>query len=134
VNRFIGYSPVVTTISYSTLKITENVTHKATSSTSIVTVYVRVVPETCMMCCLAKWVVPCLAPIFRLLGGVYRAVAWQWSPGSDPIIVAFRRHVTILYSKSISTEYIVIFWFMTPCNLVYGQLLFGGTRCLHSQG
>jgi hypothetical protein len=28
-------------------------------------------------CCLAKWLVPCLAPLFRLLGGVYRAVAWQ---------------------------------------------------------
>jgi hypothetical protein len=32
-----------------------------------------------MNCCLAKWVVPCLAPLFRLLGGVYRAIAWQWA-------------------------------------------------------
>jgi hypothetical protein len=36
-----------------------------------------------------------LAHLFRLLGGVYRAVAWQWTPGSDSTIVAFRRHVTI---------------------------------------
>jgi hypothetical protein len=46
--------------------------------------------------CLAKWVVPCLAPLFRLLGGVYQGVAWQWTPSSDSTIVAFRRHVTIL--------------------------------------
>jgi hypothetical protein len=31
-----------------------------------------------------------------LLGGVYLAVAWQWTPGSNSIIAAFRRHVTIL--------------------------------------
>jgi hypothetical protein len=29
------------------------------------------------------------------LGGVYRAVFWQWTPGFDSIITAFRRHVTI---------------------------------------
>jgi hypothetical protein len=38
-------------------------------------VYARVVPETCMNRCLAKQLVPCLAPLFRLLGGIYWAVA-----------------------------------------------------------
>jgi hypothetical protein len=48
-----------------------------------------------MSCCLAKWVVPYLAPLLRLLGGVYRAVAWQWTPGSDSTIAVLGRHVTI---------------------------------------
>jgi hypothetical protein len=42
-----------------------------------------------MSCCQAKWVVPCLAPLFRLLGDVYQAVAWQWTPGSDSTIASF---------------------------------------------
>jgi hypothetical protein len=37
--------------------------------------YIRVVSETCMSRCLANWIDPFLAPLFRLLGGVYRAVA-----------------------------------------------------------
>jgi hypothetical protein len=57
-------------------------------------VYVRVASEPWMSRCLAKWVVPCLAPLFRLLG-VYRAVSWQWTPGSDSTIAGFRRHFTI---------------------------------------
>jgi hypothetical protein len=43
----------------------------------------------------SKCVVPSLAPVFRLLGGVYRAVAWQWTHGSDSNVSAFRRHVTV---------------------------------------
>jgi hypothetical protein len=35
-----------------------------------------------------------LAPLFRLLGSVYRTVAWQWKLGSDSTTAAFRRHVT----------------------------------------
>jgi hypothetical protein len=30
------------------------------------------VSETCMNDCLAKWIIPCLAPLFRVLGSVYR--------------------------------------------------------------
>jgi hypothetical protein len=63
-------------------------------------VYVCAVSETCMGRCLAKWVVPCLAPLFRLLGGVYRAVAWQWTRGSDSTIAAFSLHVTIYIRKA----------------------------------
>jgi hypothetical protein len=66
--------------------------------------FVRVVPETCMNCYLAKWVVQYLAPLFRLLGGVYRR-----TPGSDSTIAAFRRHVTI--SCGLNPRYL---WHMSP--------------------
>jgi hypothetical protein len=45
------------------------------SKGSISALHESVVSEACMIRCLAKWVVPCLAPLFRLLGGVYRIVA-----------------------------------------------------------
>jgi hypothetical protein len=48
--------------------------------------------------CLAKWVALCLAPLFRLLDGVYRAAALQWTCGFDSTIAAFRRHVTLCFS------------------------------------
>jgi hypothetical protein len=38
-----------------------------------------------------------LAPLFKLLGGIYEAVAWLWTPGPDSTIAAFRRHVTIRF-------------------------------------
>jgi hypothetical protein len=41
--------------------------------TSVVTCYVCVVSETCMNGCLAKWITPCMAPLFRRLESVYRA-------------------------------------------------------------
>jgi glucose uptake protein GlcU len=55
---------------------------------------------------LAKWVVP--APLFRLLGGVYGAVAKQKTPSSDSTIAAFRRHVTIFYVSSVFYTYYII--------------------------
>jgi hypothetical protein len=60
--------------------------------------------------CLAKWVVPCLALLFRLLGGVYRAVAWQWTPGSDSTIADFGREVTIHTDTSIRWRFTLFLW------------------------
>jgi hypothetical protein len=53
-------------------------------------------PRNVFSRCLAKWVVPCLAPLFRLLDGVYRAVAWRWTPDSDSTTAAFRRCIKIV--------------------------------------
>jgi hypothetical protein len=68
----------------------------------LLTVHVRVVPETCMNRYLETWVVPCLAPEFRLSEGVYRAIAWQWTSCSDSTTAAFRSHVTIYWTGPIS--------------------------------
>jgi hypothetical protein len=40
-----------------------------------------------------------LAPLFRLLGGVYQSVALQWTPGSNSATAALRRHVTVVLLK-----------------------------------
>jgi hypothetical protein len=47
-----------------------------------------------------KRIIPCLGPPIRLLGGVYRAVVWQW------IISAFRPHVTIWKSGVIALPFL----------------------------
>jgi hypothetical protein len=62
---------------------------------------VRAVSETCVSRCLAKWVAPCLGPLFQLLGGVYRAVAAQWMPGSDSIIAVLSVMSQYLYQYHI---------------------------------
>jgi hypothetical protein len=64
----------------------QNTQFKGSVFRSIVTVYVRRISETCMSRCLAKWVGPCLAPVLRLLGGVYGAAAWQWRPAPTPLL------------------------------------------------
>jgi hypothetical protein len=53
---------------------------------SIVTDNVRVVSETCMSRRLGKWVVPFLAPLFRLLKVVYRDVACNGRLDPTPLL------------------------------------------------
>jgi hypothetical protein len=44
------------------------------SKGSITAFHQCVISETCMNGCLTKWIIPCLAPLFRLLGSVFRAL------------------------------------------------------------
>jgi hypothetical protein len=77
----------------------------AASKCSNATLHECVVSETCMNLCLAERIIPCLAPLFLLLGGVYRAVAWQWTPGTDSTIAAFRHHITIYWEEQMNSAH-----------------------------